>query len=160
MKTAEEIENYLCNRFINQLSAIPHDTPARWGTMNVWQMIEHLAWPFKVANGTITMPQTTPDDKLERVRAIGLFNDRPMQHNFQNPLYTDEYKQLRNAGIEEALVELNNDIELFISSFKTQDDSFTRMHNIFGPLNYHEWLQFHYKHCTHHLEQFGVVIDG
>ncbi|MFA6259922.1 MAG: DinB family protein [Bacteroidia bacterium] len=159
MKTAEEIEFYLRNRLIHQLGAIPENTPALWGTMNVRQMIEHLAWPFKASNGSFTMPQTTPEDKLERVKAIGLLNDRPMQHNFQNPIYTDEYKQLRNANIEAALIELQNDIDLFVSSFKSQDPSFTRMHNIFGPLNFHEWLQFHFKHCMHHLEQFGVEID-
>lgn len=158
MKEPEEIAHYLRFQLLHQLRSIPSDTIPLWGTMNVWQMIEHLAWPFKASNGKLNMPQTTPDEKLERVRQIGLFNDRPMQHNFQNPIYTDEYKKLRNAGIEEALFELDNDIQAFFELFKNRENGFTQMHNIFGPLDYSGWLQFHYKHCKHHLEQFGVRI--
>ena len=41
--------------------------------------------------------------------------------------------------------------------YKSKGDDYTRPHNIFGYLNYHEWLWFHYKHFSHHLAQFGLI---
>jgi len=159
MKSASEIEQFLTHEFVPTLRKLSLDTPPVWGTMNVWQMIEHIAWPFKASNGQFKMPLTTPEDKVERIKNIGLLNDKPMQRNFNNPILTDEMRKPRNASVDASLIELQNDINLFIQYFKTRESNHTEIHNIFGPLNYNEWLQFHYKHVKHHLEQFGVVIE-
>jgi oxepin-CoA hydrolase/3-oxo-5,6-dehydrosuberyl-CoA semialdehyde dehydrogenase len=159
MKQPEAIEHFLSNELVLLLKRLDPNQPPIWGTMNVWQMIEHLALPFKASNGQIEMPVTTPVDKLERVKQIGLMNDRPLQRNFNNPLFTDDYKKRRNPDLNESLNELQRDIDLFMASFKAMPTEFKRVHNIFGPLDYQEWLQFHYKHVKHHLEQFSVSID-
>lgn len=157
MKQKEELILFLNQALPVHLMSIADDASPLWGTMNVWQMTEHLAWPFKASNGSFKMPQTTEDDKLERVKNIGLLNDRPMQRLFNNPILTDEFKQLRNANRAAAIEELMTEVSKFQHHFESSPEGHTEMHNIFGPLTYDEWLWFHYKHCKHHLEQFGVV---
>ncbi len=159
MKSVDFIEEFLTHKLVSLLQSIPEDRKPDWGTMSVWQMIEHLALPFKASNGNLQMPLTTPADKIDRVKQIGLMNDRPLQRNFNNPIFTDAFKVRRNNSIENSLKELQRDVDLFIDLFKGEDSGFTQTHNIFGNLNYEEWLQFHYKHVKHHLEQFGVVIS-
>ena len=33
-------------------------------------------------------------------------------------------------------------------------------HPIFGPLVPEEWHRSHFKHCHHHLQQFGLIAKG
>jgi len=156
MRPNQILESFLTNDLFQHLNSLDGNTKPQWGTMNVHQMIEHLAWPFMASNGKMMMPLSTPEDKVERVKAIGLLNDRPMQRLFNNPILTDEYKALKHPNIESAIEALRNEVDLFMHHFKTSQ---TEVHNIFGSLNYNEWLWFHYKHCKHHLEQFGIQVQ-
>lgn len=159
MKTAIEIEHFLVHELKPLLSAIPVDRKPDWGSMSVQQMVEHLAWPFRASNGKLDMPLTTEPEKIERVKQIGLMNDRPMQRNFDNPVFTAEYRRLQHQHVAQAIEALMQEVHDFIDYFSLHPQGHTRMHNIFGPLNRDEWFQFHEKHIRHHLLQFGVTVD-
>ncbi len=98
----------------------------------------------------------TSIDKVEKVKKNALLSDRPMQREFKNvalPIdpIPHEYDDLQAA--KQGLIEA---VQAFKKHFNTRKEN-TQLHNIFGALNYQEWLWFHYKHFIHHFSQFGII---
>jgi hypothetical protein len=157
MKDKETLLHFLNVNLIHHLNRLTPELMPEWGSMNAQQMVEHLALPFKLAMEQKQIALLTPEDKLEKVKNISLLSDRAMPKLFNNPVLSAEMIQLRNNSIKEAIEELKNDIDAFHDYFNTRPDGYATLHNIFGKLNYNEWLWFHYKHCLHHLAQFQLV---
>ena len=157
MKDKETLLQFLNVNLIQQLNRLTPESMPEWGSMSAQQMVEHLALPFKLAMEQKKIELLTPEDKLEKVKNISLLSDRAMPKLFNNPVLSAEMIQLRNKSIIEAINELKNDIDAFQNYFNTRPEGYATLHNIFGKLNYHEWLWFHYKHCMHHLAQFQLV---
>jgi len=64
---------------------------------------------------------------------------------------------VKNRSAEEAITELQLEINDFFSSFEKEKFQTTR-NPFFGDLNYEENVQLLFKHALHHLKQFGIVI--
>jgi oxepin-CoA hydrolase/3-oxo-5,6-dehydrosuberyl-CoA semialdehyde dehydrogenase len=157
MKTIPELENYFLHDLPELLKSVSGSEQALWGSMNVKQMLEHLALPFMLARGMKTVELTTPADKVVRIKQLMLLTDKPMPKGFDNPILSAELKQERTENIAKAIVELHDEVKNFMNYFSDKEATHATRHNIFGELNYHEWLWFHYKHVLHHLAQFGIV---
>lgn len=157
MKDKQTLIKFLDETLFEHLARLDANTTPDWGTMSAQQMIEHVALPFKVAYEKLQITLLTPEDKLEKVKSISLMSDRAMPKLFNNPALVAEMVQLRNVNMQNAIAELKNDINSFHAYFKGKEADYSSMHNIFGKLNYEEWLWFHYKHCIHHLAQFRLI---
>ncbi len=156
--TASEKLLFLRNNFIPLLSPLKAADTGRWGKMNAQQMVEHLTDFFRVSTGDIRMPVVSPEEHLPKLRAF-LLSDKPFRENTKAPVLPEEPQPVRNAGMLQAVEELNAAVQAFFSLFENEPDHSTT-HPVFGVLNADEWILLHYKHVTHHLRQFGLITEG
>jgi hypothetical protein len=55
--------------------------------------------------------------------------------------------------LEAAIAQLQNTVAAFFES----NPHPTTIHPVFGPLSFDEWILLHYKHVTHHWNQFELL---
>ncbi len=156
MQIQEHLIRFLEDEFQNLLKNVTADTKPIWGTMDAQRMIEHLAMGFKIANGKIKIPESAIDPKATKLKSIFLLSDKPLPKDFQNPIIAAGLQSYEHQSLEIAKQKLIEEIEIFHNFFNLNNDA-TCIHNLFGNLNYHEWLWFEYKHVKHHFMQFGIV---
>lgn len=156
MKEIHELEDFLSKTSFILLKDLAPGAAGLWGQMNAQQMIEHLTLAVEVSSGKHDMQLHTEKEKVEKIKAIMLVSDRPMPKEFKNPALPLVPLDVKHKDIEDAKQALKQSLELFMHYFKNEVET-KRMHNIFGELNYQEWLWFHYKHFIHHFVQFGLV---
>lgn len=156
MKPIQELEDFLHHTAFVLLKDLSPSAQALWGQMNAQQMVEHLTLAVEASSGKHNMQLHTEKEKVEKIKAIMLLSDRPMPREFKNPVLPLVPLAVKYKDIEEAKQALKQSLDLFMHYFKNKVET-VRMHNIFGELNYHEWLWFHYKHFTHHFVQFGLL---
>jgi hypothetical protein len=154
----EEKQAFLRHRFVGLLRQIPSDTPPRWGKMSLQQMIEHFADSVRIASGkTVFTDFVVTEDQLAKFRAF-MLSDKPFRENTVNPLMSEVPAPVKNRSAEEALEELQEEINYFFSVFEKNKLQVTR-NPFFGDLNFEENIHLLHKHALHHLKQFGITID-
>lgn len=151
-----EKENFLRTKLVSYLQRLDPATPARWGRMNVQQMIEHYAGDaVRNANGRLKMDTImTPPENLQRMREF-MMSDKPFKENTKNPLMGDEPPPLRYKTVQGAIGALQQELIYFFEAFENNPQLITR-NPFFGDLNFEQNVQLLYKHALHHLRQFGV----
>jgi oxepin-CoA hydrolase/3-oxo-5,6-dehydrosuberyl-CoA semialdehyde dehydrogenase len=137
------------------LASLRDWTEPNWGQMTAQQMVEHLLWAFEISNGRAHVDCSVPESKRERMKAI-LYDDRCMPRNFKNPTLVAGLPPLRYPGIQEAKAALAAEVEHFLLAFATESEGL-RTHPVFGAIGVDEWSRVHFKHCYHHLLQFGLL---
>lgn len=158
MKPINELEDFLLHEAFMILDRLSPGTQPLWGAMNAQQMIEHLVLAVEVSNGRHEMQLHTDKEKVSKLKAVMLLSDRPMPREFKNPALPPAPVKEMYAGIDQAKHALKQALELFTHYFRNKVET-KRVHNIFGELDYHEWLWFHYKHFIHHFTQFGLLPE-
>jgi hypothetical protein len=149
-------ENFLRTRFIRYLQQLPAQTAARWGQMNVQQMIEHFADSVKFSNGSSTNKTIVSNpDHLRKLREF-LMSSKSFRENTKNPLLPAEPQPVRFSTVQAAIGNLHGELISFFQLFEISPNMTTR-NPVFGDLNFEQNVQFLYKHALHHLKQFGVV---
>jgi oxepin-CoA hydrolase / 3-oxo-5,6-dehydrosuberyl-CoA semialdehyde dehydrogenase len=130
-------------------------TPPRWGRMSAQQMVEHLAWTFRISTGQIQVECLIPEARRALFKPF-LHDQRPSPRDFRNPLLAGGLPPLQHAELGQATGDLQRQIERFL--LEASGVAPTRhVHPVFGPLTAEEWSRAHVKHCHHHLLQFGLV---
>lgn len=148
--------DFIHNKLVPILNNLPAGQAGNWGKMNAQQMVEHLANFFKVSTNKINFPLVTPAEHLPKYKAF-LLSDKVFRENTKAPVLPDEPFDVTHAAMQDAIDELQEEINAFVSFFTTADGSTTTQHPVFGDLNFEEWVLLHYKHVTHHAGQFGLV---
>jgi oxepin-CoA hydrolase/3-oxo-5,6-dehydrosuberyl-CoA semialdehyde dehydrogenase len=126
-----------------------------WGQMSPQQMVEHLLWGFDLSIGEQSAECQLPKERYERMRAF-LYNNNATPKEYMNPLLASGLPCLRQADLATAKTRLRAAIE----RFQVQSEQINRdvpTHPLFGPMGYEEWSRVHFKHCFHHLLQFGLI---
>lgn len=151
-----EKENFLRTRLVPLLQQLPPDTEARWGKMNVQQMIEHLGGDaFRTASGRLVFEKIlTAPEMLGRMRAF-MMSEKPFKENIANPLMGVNPLPLRYKTVQGAIGALQQELINFFEVFEKNPLLITR-NPFYGDLNFDENVQLLYKHALHHLRQFGV----
>lgn len=151
-----EKENFLRTRLVPLLQQLPPETPARWGKMNVQQMIEHLGGDaFRTASGRLVFEKIlTAPEQLSKMRTF-MMSEKPFKENTRNPLLGEEPQPTRYKTVQGALGALQQELICFFETFEKNPLHTTR-NPFFGDLNFDENVQLLYKHSLHHLKQFGV----
>jgi hypothetical protein len=151
--------DFLKHRFISLLKQIPSDTPPQWGKMTLQQMIEHFADSVRIASGkTVHTDIVTPTENFQRVRDF-MLSDKPFRENTANPLMPEVPAPVKNISCKAALEELEGEMKYFFTVFEKNNLKVTR-NPFFGDLNFDENIHLLYKHASHHLRQFGVVVNA
>lgn len=155
--TNAEKANFLRHRFIPLLKQIPSDTIPRWGKMTLQQMIEHFSDSVRISSGkTVHTDFVFPPEQLQQVREF-MLSEQAFKENTANPLMPEVPAPVVNPSAEEAINELQKEINFFFSVFEKNNLQVTRS-PFYGDLNYEENIHLLYKHALHHLRQFGITI--
>jgi hypothetical protein len=154
MENLQQKADFLRNEYTALLSQLDSNAPRKWGKMDVQQMIEHMSDYVRIANGRTPMEIVTPDDKLPLMQGF-LATEKPFRENTPNALMSDTPPPAKYATREEAIAELQEEIDHFFATFEEQNKK-TIANPFFGHLNFDQQVQLLYKHATHHLRQFGV----
>jgi hypothetical protein len=151
-----EKENFLRTKFVGLLQRLDANTKARWGKMNVQQMIEHFTDVIMVASGKLQMPVVTPPEKLPKFREF-MMSEKPFKENTKSPVLGEEPLPLKKRTKEAAIGKLQEELIHFFEVFENDPMKKTN-HPAFGQLNFEENIQIMHKHAMHHLRQFGIEI--
>jgi hypothetical protein len=153
----EEKRQFLKNKFITLLKAIPSDTKPAWGKMTLQQMTEHFADSVRIASGKQDHKEIiTPNENLQRMQDF-IMSDKPFRENTQNALMPETPAPVKNKSIKEAFAELQKEIDYFFEVFESNPHLTTR-NPFFGDLNFDMNVNLLYKHALHHLKQFGATV--
>lgn len=156
MLSITKLENYFDTIMPQQMLGLQAQQQPEWGGMNATRMLDHLNDTVKLSMAVYTLTDDMINPKWEKYKNIGLLSDRPLGKNINNPIFqllekTDEEEH------EQAKVKLQRSMADFKQKFIKEGPEFKTIHNMFGYLNYHEWLWFHYKHFSHHFAQFNLI---
>lgn len=154
MENIEEKKAFLRNEYTSILKTIPSNAERRWGKMNVQQMIEHMTDSVSWATGKSSFDLVTPEENVPKMQAF-LMSEKPFKENTPNNLISETPQPVRNATLEEAIDELQQEINLFFRHFEVECKDKV-LNPFFGELTFHMWVQLLHKHAWHHLRQFGV----
>ena len=123
---------------------------ARWGSMDVAGMLRHLHLSTRMALGDMQVPSANK-------RAFQRF---PLKHLILYVLpfpkgapTAPELKPNAEVSLEDERAAV---LELLERLGTGSRDGVGPDHPLFGPLTWREWGAATYKHCDHHLKQFGV----
>jgi hypothetical protein len=122
--------------------------------MNVQQMIEHMAYSFRIANGRDPHRLVTAEEIVPKMQAF-LMSDKPFKENTPNSLLSEMPATAKYHTIDDSLKELQDEIDHFFTVFDSSPGK-TIMNPFFGALSFDMWVQLLHKHAWHHLKQFGV----
>lgn len=138
------------NAILGRVRSLSCSSTARWGSMDVTAMLEHLRRSALMCLGELSVPSANK-------RAFQVF---PLKHLilyvFPFPKGAPTAPALKvdvAESFEEeraALLELLERIGTGFSEGMGPD------HPLFGPLSWREWGVATYKHTDHHLKQFGA----
>jgi hypothetical protein len=144
---------FLRNELVAKLKQIDPATKGKWGKMNVQQMIEHMSYALRQANGRDKYQLVNDPEIIPKMQAF-IMSDKEFRENTANKMLPDEPLPLRHMRIDDAIAELDGEIQEFFRVFE-KDQQRIIINPLFGDLNYELWVRLLYKHAMHHLRQFG-----
>ena len=134
----------------SRLRSLSISSTARWGSMSVTDMLQHLRLSARMTLGELPVPSANK-------RAFQLF---PLKHLILYVLpfpkgapTARELKPVVAASLEEERAAV---LELLERIGTGPRDGAGPTHPLFGPMTWREWGVVTYKHANHHLRQFGV----
>lgn len=146
---------FLQEHLIPLLAQIPIVQKPLWGKMNAQQMVEHLSREgFQQAVGLPPQALISTPEVVVKMQAF-IRSDKSFRENTINPLMPETPYPLRYDTMMEALDALQHDVAHFFDVFDRSPDK-TVVNPLFGALDYELSVLLLYKHCLHHLRQFGV----
>lgn len=148
-------ESFLTRVLADAVDDLTGETPSLWGNMSPQHMLEHLTWAFQCSTGIIELPCYTPGPILERTKRF-LYDNRPTPHLFKNPALGENPPALLFRDFADSKAALRQELARFLNHFREQPGAM-HVHPVFGPLGAEEWHRSHFKHCYHHLLQFGLI---
>ena len=149
--------NFLEHGITDSLAGLTGGQSPLWGNMSAQNMVEHLLWAFEASTGKIDAHRDIPEAVILRAKKF-LFDNRPSPHEFKNPLLGSQPPPVRFATLDEAKFAFQQELHAFLDAVD-RSPGIVRDHPIFGPLNAAEWERTHFKHCYHHLLQFGLIRE-
>lgn len=138
---------------VERLNALTPETKAKWGKMNVTQMMAHCAIGFDTAHGKLVLKRGLIGFLFGKIAKKQFTqSNKPFKQNL--PTSPQFITTGLNADFQEtklALLDKVNDFYHKGETAITQAD-----HPFFGKMTTDEWGILMYKHIDHHLTQFGA----
>lgn len=139
------------------IRSLEKTTEAEWGEMTAQHMVEHLMWAFRMSTDKMEVECKTPPEKLDRMQAF-LNMNRPMPKGYVNPVTGKQLPNQYFQNLERAKKALAEEVEHYLLYYKNNPKA-THTNPTFGELDAEGWQKFHFKHCFHHLSQFGLICE-
>ena len=150
MKTLAASEDV--RSIVLRLGALTPDDAARWGRMNVHQMICHLCDAMRVPMGEMTVSDAEMHPLSRLVTKCGaLYFPLKWPRNLPTPTEIDQSRL--NISMGEFEADRQRVIELVPRFCRADLDG--RSHPTFGPITRAQWLRWGWLHTDHHLRQLG-----
>lgn len=134
---------------INQLS---NETPAKWGKMNVGQMLAHCNVTYEMVYDTKHKAPGFPVNLILRLFVKKYVTGEAPYKKSSGTAPSFIISDQRDFEVEKA--RLISYIERVASEGRTAFEGKKSLS--FGKLTSQEWNNMFYKHLDHHLTQFGV----
>lgn len=145
---------FLTVTFPSLLRKLEPGAKGSWGVMNAQQMVEHMSDSVRIANGKDPHKVVLSQEQVEKAKAF-MVTDKPFRENTKNQLLPDIPPPWRNKTMEDAVRELESELQEFVKAFDGQGNR--KITNpFFGDLDFEEWSHLLVKHSRHHLKQFGI----
>ena len=136
----------ICKR----LRSLSGSSTARWGSMDVTGMLQHLCLSARMTVGELPVPSANK-------RVFQVF---PLKHLILYvlpfPKGAPTATELKPVVAESVEVERAALLELLERIGSGPREGAGPAHPLFGPLTWKEWGVVTYKHADHHLKQFGA----
>ena len=137
---------------IKRLELVPEDATPKWGKMNRAQLYGHLATVMRYSCGELgKMPDKSTFLRRNFFRPAIFHGFAKIPHNIRVPGERARKEPAPEATLEE-LADIIRATEAALKAGNVDSPN----HPFFGYIGCKGWLTFHYRHCEHHLEQFGV----
>ena len=107
----EEKLNFITKGCLPLFDSLAGDAAGKWGKMNAQQMVEHFADSVRIASGKLIRARVIEGEMLEKYRAF-MLSEEPFKANTKNPLMDERGAPLRHAKMEDAIRELQQELEL------------------------------------------------
>jgi len=148
-------KKFLKEEFTTLLASLKPEQKGKWGKMNAQQMVEHMSYAFRVANGRHSeKAMYTPEITQQSYNFM--MTEKPFRENTPNQLLPDEPMACRQKNMADALTELESEINHFFKVY-SENPLLRTINPFFGNLNFEEQVQLLHKHATHHARQFGLI---
>ena len=135
-----------------RLDNIAETNAAKWGKMDVGQMLKHCQGPLNIAlsNQVLHTKLNFFQKTLMSLYKPLLYNDKPWKQNLPT---AKEFK----ITTPQIFIEEKENLKQLIETFSKKTDVKTwPNHPLFGYFTPEQWGQMQYKHLDHHLTQFNV----
>ena len=138
---------------LKRLTNVTPNLQNKWGSMNVHQMIVHLADPFRASLGDRPVPYyPSAFGKFPFNKFAALLMPWPKSA----PTAPDFIQGLKGSSPAE-FEQDKQALFLLIHRFAQHDNNHPfPLHPSFGKLTNKEWARVMWRHLDHHLRQFGM----
>ena len=141
-------------QILARLQSLRADSPRQWGKMTPHQMICHLSDSFVGMMGGKAVSTKSNFFTRSIMKWGALKLPFPWPHGVKTmPEMDQEIGGTPPQEFEQDRPKLQQAIAQFTAPQRTF--AFTP-HPIFGTMTEDEWMIWGYKHCDHHLRQFGL----
>ncbi|MCC6371678.1 MAG: DUF1569 domain-containing protein [Bacteroidia bacterium] len=140
------------NGIISRISQLQPTTAAKWGSMNVAQMLAHCNVTYEmIYENKHPKPGAFAKIMLKAFVKKIVVNETPYKHNSRTaPAFLVTDSRVFEAEKQRLVDHIAKTQQLGASHFEGKES------HSFGALNSTEWNNMFYKHLNHHLSQFGV----
>jgi hypothetical protein len=137
---------------IQRINTLTPDSQARWGKMNVAQMLAHCNVSYELTyEGIHPKPNFFMGLILKGIVKNYVVSEKPYTKNMKTaPAFIISDSKNFDAEKQRLINYINKTVELGEHNFDG------RPSHSFGKLSKTEWSNMFYKHLDHHLAQFGV----
>ncbi|WP_159022755.1 DUF1569 domain-containing protein [Formosa sp. L2A11] len=145
-------EDNATKSIIRRLNTLTEENLAKWGKMNVGQMLKHCQRPLNICfrsrklNSKIGFIKKT----MLSFFKTSLYNDKPWMQNLPTA------KEFIITSPQDFSTEKKNIVELIEEFSKKTEIETWPNHPLFGYFTPEQWEKMQYKHLDHHLTQFNV----
>ncbi len=140
----------------SSIAKLKHDASPVFGKMSPQHVVEHLSKVLKASTGQVEVKLYLSLEEADKLKEKIIYSDFQFSSGIKSPLMGDEPPALVYVNLEEALIELYNELANFESYYKN-NKNITHTHPRMGELNFDQWLVFHNKHFTHHFKQYNLL---
>jgi len=138
-------------QLIQRIEQLTTESQAKWGKMNVGQMLTHCSCTMEVARDQKHLKRIFIGYILGGLLKKHFYNDSPTKKNSPTHPYF-----IRNEAVD--LVAEKERLINHLHAFQAggAEKCTKQQHAFFGKLTAEQWAMGMYKHTDHHLQQFGV----
>lgn len=155
--TFKEKEKFVRTGFVHLLGNLTAQEKGKWGVMNAQEMVEHMSYSLRMANGKDNYDLVTAPENVDRMQAF-VRSDKEFKPGTKNVLLPEIAVPAQKNNMKESIEELKEEIDAFFKYFKTNPEA-KLLNPFFGELDYELWIDLLYKHCLHHAKQFGLIKE-